>query len=219
MRILGLTGSIAMGKSFAASVFDAFGVPVFDADAAVHRLLGPGGAAVTAVTGLFPEAADGRGGIDRTALGRRVFADRTALRRLEAILHPLVRDCERRFLERCARAGVRLAVLDIPLLLETGGDRRTDRVAVVTCHPLLQEQRALRRPGMTGERLAAVRAAQMPEAEKRRRADYVIPTGQGKGTTLAIIRRIVLEMRRIPAGVWPQRWFLNAREEGRPHAA
>ncbi|HFA60138.1 MAG TPA: dephospho-CoA kinase, partial [Rhodospirillales bacterium] len=200
MRILGLTGSIAMGKSFAASVFDAFGVPVFDADAAVHRLLGPGGAAVAPVGDLFPEAIDRQGGVDRAVLGRRVFADRAALRRLEAILHPLVRDCERRFLERCARAGARLAVLDIPLLLETGGDRRTDRVAVVTCHPMLQAQRALRRPGMTAERLAAIRAAQMSEAEKRRRADYVIPTGQGKGTTLAIIRRILLDMRRIPAG-------------------
>ncbi len=219
MRILGLTGSIAMGKSFAASVFDAFGVPVFDADAAVHRLLAPGGGAVAAVLADFPGSGDGRGGIDRAALGRRVFADRAALRRLEAILHPLVRDCERRFLERCARARVPLAVLDIPLLLETGGERRTDRVAVVTCHPLLQEQRARRRPGMTAEKLAAIRAAQMPEAEKRKRAHYLIATGQGKGATLAIIRRIVLDMRRLPPRVWPERWFLNARQGSRPHAA
>ncbi len=219
MLILGLTGSIAMGKSFAASVFDGFGVPVFDADATVHRLLAPGGEAVAAVRALFPDVADARGGIDRRALGRRVFGDPAALHRLEAVLHPLVRDRERHFLERCARAGVRLAVLDIPLLLETGGERRTDRVAVVTCHPLLQEQRALRRPGMTRERLAAIRAAQMPEAEKRRRADYVIPTGQGKGTTLAIVRGIVLDMRRLPPRVWPHRWFLNARGESRPHAA
>ncbi len=219
MRILGLTGSIAMGKSFAASVFDGFGVPVFDADATVHRLLGPGGRAVAAVAALFPGVTEDGGGIDRVRLGRRVFDDRPALRRLESVLHPLVRDCERRFLERCARASVPLAVLDVPLLLETGGDRRTDRVAVVACHPLLQEQRALRRPGMTAERLAAIRAAQMPEAEKRRRAHYVIPTGQGKGTTVAIIRRIVLEMRRVPPGVWPHRWFLNAKEGSRPHAA
>ncbi len=215
MRILGLTGSIAMGKSFAASVFDAHGVPVFDADATVHRLMAPGGAAVAAIEALFPGSRDARGGIDRRALGRRVFENPQALRRLEAILHPMVRECERSFLESCARFRVPLVVLDIPLLLETVGERRTDRVAVVECHPLIQAQRALRRPGMDAEKLEAVRRQQLPASEKRRRADYVIATGLGKGRTVGVIRGIILDMLRQPPRAWPELWIRNAKDRSR----
>lgn len=214
VRVLGLTGSIASGKSFVASLFDLLGVPVFDADAVVHALTGPGGAAVPAVLEAFPEAKTESGGIDRRRLGQRVFADPAALARLERILHPLVREAERLFLANCARHGVELAVLDIPLLFETGGDARCDRTLVVTCHPMLQEQRALARPGMTAARLAQVRARQLPDADKRRRADYTIRSGRGRGEALAAVRAIVLDMRDCPTRAWPERWLRRSRTGG-----
>ncbi len=208
MRILGLTGSIATGKTNAADTFDAFGIPVFDADATVHALYRPGGAAVAPLVSAFGrEILDVAGGIDRRRLAEMVRRDARAWEVLNAIVHPLVREAEFRFLEACARAGCWLVVLDVPLLFETGGERRCDRVAVVTCHPLIQEQRALRRPGFTRELLRAIRARQLSEAEKRRRADYVIATGDGRGATLARIREIVLDMRRVRARVWPDRWL------------
>ncbi len=163
MFVLGLTGSIAMGKSTAAATFRALTVPVFDADRAVHRLLAPGGAAVAAVAAAFPGCARD-GAIDRRALGRLAFAEPAALARLEAILHPKVRSLERRFLARCAAARRPLVVLDIPLLLETGGERLVDAVAVTSAPPAVQAQRVLGRPGMTAERLAAIRARQLPDA-------------------------------------------------------
>ncbi len=212
MRTLGLTGSIGTGKSNAADVFDAFGIPVFDADAAVHALYAPGGAAVAPVTAAFGrEVLDAAGGIDRRRLAARVLGDAAARRRLEAIVHPLVQAAEYAFLQRCARAGCWLVVLDIPLLFETGAERRCDRVAVTTCHPFLQEIRVLRRPGTDAAYLARIRAAQLPEAEKRRRADYVVVTGDGRGATLARIRGIVRDMRRVPPRVWPLRWRRTAR--------
>jgi len=219
VRILGLTGSIATGKTNAADTFAAFGVPVFDADATVHALYRPGGAAVRPLVSAFGRAIlDAAGGIDRRRLAGIVRGDPAAWERLNAIVHPLVREAELRFLEACARAGCPLVVLDIPLLFETGGERRCDRVAVVTCHSLIQEQRALRRPGVTRELLQAIRARQLSEADKRRRADYVIPTGNGRGATLARIREIVLDMRRVPARVWPERWLrasaLQERRDG-----
>ena len=190
MKILGLTGSIGMGKSTAARLLRRMGLPVHDADATVHRLLGRGGAAVAAVGAAFPgSVADGA--VDRRELGRQVFGDPAALRRLEAILHPLVRRAETAFLRRQARRRARLVVLDIPLLLETGGERRCDAVAVVTAPAFLQAQRVLRRPGMTPRRLAQVRAQQMPDAEKRRRADFVIPTGTGMSPALRLLARAV----------------------------
>ncbi len=215
LRILGLTGSIGTGKTNAADTFDAFGIPVFDADGAVHALYAPGGAAVAPVVAAFgAEVRDSQGGIDRRRLAARVLADPAARRRLEAIVHPLVRAAEYAFLERCARAGCWLAVLDIPLLFETGAERRCDRVAVTLCHPFLQEIRVLRRPGADPTYLARMRAAQLPGAEKRRRADYVIVTSAGRGATLARIGAIIRAMRRVPPRVWPHGWQRAARGLG-----
>ncbi|MCS6877142.1 MAG: dephospho-CoA kinase [Geminicoccaceae bacterium] len=209
MLVLGLTGSIAMGKSHAARLFRAMGVPVCDADALVHDLFRPGGAAVAPVLAAFPEAADGAGGVDRARLARRVLGDRPALRRLEAIVHPLVRRAQRRFLEAQCRAGRRLVVLDVPLLFETGAERRFDRIVVVSAHPLLQEQRALRRPGMTRERLALLRAEQLPDAVKRRRADFVIASGFDRGRTAAAVARIIRAVRGEPGRAWPRAWLVG----------
>jgi dephospho-CoA kinase len=168
------------------------GIPVHDADAEVHRLFA--GAAVAPVEAAFPGVA-AAGRVDRAELGRRVFGDPAALARLEAIVHPLVRAAERRFLETHRRRGTRLVVLDIPLLFETGGERRCDAVAVVSCPAFLQAQRVLRRPAMTPERLAAILAKQMPDAEKRKRAHFVVPTGAGRAETLRHLRAIVTLMR------------------------
>jgi dephospho-CoA kinase len=205
MYLLGLTGSIAMGKSTAAETFRALGVPVFDADAAVHRLLASAGAAAAEVSAAFP-ACVRQGGIDRRALGRVAFADRAALARLEAILHPRVRALERRFLARCAAARRWLVVLDVPLLLETAGERLVDAVVVVSAPGFVQAQRVLSRPGMTVERLAAIRARQMPDAEKRRRADFVIPTGLERRHAVAAIAALVGRLRGRPGKAWPRRW-------------
>ena len=210
MLLLGLTGSIAMGKSRAASLFRACGVPVFDADAVVHALLARGGAAVAPVTAAFPGCTTD-GAIDRAALGRRVFADPSALRRLEGILHPLVRTAEGRFLAAACRADQKLVVLDIPLLLETRGERRVDRVAVVSASAVLQAQRALARPGMTQARLAAIRAAQMPDAVKARRADFLIRSGLDGGALAWQVRQVIVAMRRLPPRVWPTIWLQQQR--------
>jgi dephospho-CoA kinase len=194
MLVLGLTGSIGMGKSTAAGMLRRLGLPVHDADAAVHRLLGPGGGAVPAVAEAFPEAVrDGL--VDRARLGAGVFADRAALGRLERILHPLVRREARAFLERQRRRRRDLAVLDIPLLFETGGDRLCDKVIAVSAPARVQRARVLRRKGMTGDRFRAILAQQMPDAEKRRRADFVVKTGLGKGHTLRQLARIVRLLR------------------------
>jgi len=201
MFVLGLTGSIAMGKSTAAKAFRALGVPVFDADAAVHGLLEPGGAAAGAVAETFPEGRTD-GAIDRQKLGRLVFGDGAALARLEAIVHPLVRDAERRFLAQTATARRPLAVLDIPLLFETGAERRVDAVAVVSAPAFLQRQRVLRRAGMSGARLAAIRARQLPDRDKRRRADFVIPTGLDRRRALSAIAAIVDALRGRPGRAW-----------------
>jgi len=203
MKVLGLTGSIGMGKSTACRVLRRLGVAVHDADAAVHRALGPGGAAVPAIAEVWPAVLrDGspKGGpackaaIDRSKLGTLVFNDPAALRRLEAILHPLVRRSSEAFLARQRRQGRRLVALDIPLLFETGAERRCDAVAVVTAPAWLQEQRVLSRPGMTAARLAAIRAQQMPDAQKRRRAHYVVHTGLGKRYGLRQLLKIVRAM-------------------------
>ena len=195
MRIIGLTGSIAMGKSTAAAMLRRLGVPVHDADAVVHRLLGSGGAAVAAVERAFPGVTAATGGIDRQALGGRVFGDDKALKRLENILHPLVRRAERRFLDGQRRRRTRAVVLDIPLLFETGGEGRCDVVWVVDAPEFLQHRRVLARPGMTAEKLAAIRARQTPNAEKRRRADVVIPTGRGRRATLRALRKALRKVR------------------------
>lgn len=191
MRVWGLTGGIGMGKSTASRLFRARRVPVFDADAAVHALQARGGAAVRPVAAAFPGAVRD-GAVDREALRRLVLGDPAALRRLEGIIHPLVRRAEGRFLQRARRAGRRLAVLDIPLLLETRRDLRgLDAVLVVSAPAAVQAARVLRRPGMTPQRLAAIRARQMPDAEKRRRADHVIRTGLSRFHAVAALRRLL----------------------------
>lgn len=187
MRVLGLTGSIGMGKSTAAGMLRRLGLPVHDADRVVHGLLAEGGRAVKDIARHFPEAVSG-GRIDRRKLGAMVFGDPARLAILEGILHPMVRDAERAFLARCRRQRRRAVVLDIPLLLESGDTRRVDYVLVVTCPSFLQEMRVLARPGMTAAKLADIRARQMPDARKRRLADAVIPTGLGRRFTLRRLR-------------------------------
>ena len=210
MIILGLTGSIAMGKSCAAAMFRAFGVPVFDADAQVHAQFAPGGAAVAPVAAGFPGCLDLAGGIDRGRLGRQVLGRPDELRRLEAIVHPLVRRAEGEFLRRACRACASLVVLDIPLLLETGGQARVDAVALVWASPMLQAQRALRRPGMTAEKLAQIRRAQLPDAYKRKHADFVILSGYDRGATALHVRRTILAVLQRPPRAWPMLWVNRA---------
>jgi dephospho-CoA kinase len=174
MLVLGLTGSLGMGKSTAAAMFARAGAAVFDADRAVHMLYS--GAAVDPVEAAFPGVAvDGI--IDRARLAARVAGDPAALARLEAIVHPLVRAAESAFRARAAVEGRRFAVLDVPLLLETGGEGRVDAVVVVSTTAAIQRERALARPGMTEARFEALAARQMPDAEKRRRAHFIIDSG------------------------------------------
>ena len=202
MVILGLTGSIAMGKSAAAAALRRLGLPVHDADAAVHRLLAEDPDTIKAVRRAFPKTVKA-GRVDRKALGARVFGDPAALRRLEAILHPKVRQAEEAFLRRQARRRAAMVVLDIPLLFETGAEARCDAVLVVSAPAFIQTQRVLRRPGMTPKRLAEIRAQQLPDAEKRRRADFVIPTGLGKVESLRALRRAVRKMAGREGRCWP----------------
>ena len=176
MHVIGLTGSIGMGKSATAAMFRAQGIPVHDADAAVHRLFR--GAAVAAVEAMFPGVAV-EGSIDRARLAARVTHDTAALRALESVIHPLVVQSEASFLETNRKAGHRLAVLDVPLLLETGGFGRVDTVVVVSADPKLQRDRVLARPGMTEAKFAALLARQMPDREKRARAHFLVDTGRG----------------------------------------
>ncbi|MBY0336859.1 MAG: dephospho-CoA kinase [Acetobacteraceae bacterium] len=191
MKVWGLTGSIGMGKSTAARIFRRARVPVFDADATVHGLQAPGGRALPALARAFPGTVQGRV-LDREALRRIVLADGAALKRLEGIIHPMVRQEQARFLAGARRRGERLVVLDIPLLFETRRDRREfDAILVVSAPAAVQAWRVLRRPGMTKERLAAIRARQTPDAEKRRRADHVIRTGLSRRHTQAAIARLI----------------------------
>ena len=210
MVILGLTGSIAMGKSTAAATLRRLGVPVYEADRAVHRLLAEDGAAVAAIMTAFPGVVR-EGRVDRRALGALVFRDGAALARLERIVHPLVRRSQERFLRRQAARRAPLVVLDIPLLLESGGEARCDAVVVVTAPAFLQAQRALSRPGMTPERLAGILAHQMPDREKHRRADFVVPTGLGKRQSLRRLAHIVKVMRGRRGRHWPPRMRFRRR--------
>jgi dephospho-CoA kinase len=182
-----------MGKSTAAAMLRRMGVPVHDADRAVHALLARGGAGVAPVAAAFPEAVRD-GAVDRAALGRIVFADPAALRRLEAILHPLVRAEDERFRRRMRARRTPLVAVDVPLLFETGGEKRCDAVLVVTAPPFLQRARVMARPDMTAARWRAMVAKQMPDAEKRRRADYVVPTGLGRAVTWRRLARIVRDL-------------------------
>ncbi len=192
MILLGLTGSIGMGKSTVAAMFQAAGVPVFDADAAVHRLQGPGGALLPAIETAFP-GTTGVGGVDRAALGRAVFGNRAALTRLEHIVHPAVARARQDFIRR--HRAHRLVVDDVPLLFETGGERRVDAVAVVSAPAWVQRRRVLARPGMNEAKLAAILTRQIPDIEKRRRADFVIPTGTTRLETQAQVRTLLACLR------------------------
>jgi dephospho-CoA kinase len=190
MIILGLTGSIGMGKSTAAAMFRDMGVPVHESDAAVHKLLAPGGACVAPVLQAFPEADDGQGGIDRAALGRIVFNDAAARKRLEAILHPPVVRLQQEFIAAQKKQGAPVVVLDIPLLYETGAEKRVDYVIVVTAPPEVQRARVLAR-GLTEAQFHARLATQTPDAEKRKKADFVVQTGMGLDYTRAELRSIL----------------------------
>ncbi len=176
---LALTGSIGMGKSATAAMFAARGVPVYDADAAVHAVYAPGGAAVAPLEHAFPGVTGADGGIDRAKLRERVAKDPEAMKRLEAIVHPIVGAAQRAFLEKTEAEGADIVVLDIPLLFETGGDRRADAIVVVTAPEDVQRQRVLQRGGMTEAEFEAILARQTPDSVKRRRADFVINTGLG----------------------------------------
>lgn len=204
MVIVGLTGSIAMGKSTAAAAFRRLGVPVYDADAAVHAVLAQGGAAIPAVMSAFPDVVR-NGAVDRQALGAIVFRDKAALARLEKIIHPIVRRAQDRFLRQQSARRQHLVVLDIPLLLESRSERRVDAVVVVSAPAFIQAQRALSRSGMTRDRLKGILSRQMPDREKCRRADFVVQTGLGKRTSLQKIARIVRVMRSRQGRYWPPR--------------
>jgi len=192
MIVVGLTGSAAMGKSATAKMFADEGVPVFDADAAVHALYA--GEAVAPVEAAFPGvSADGR--IDRERLAQRVFNNPEALRKLEAIVHPLVRAAQDQFRADAKRSGASVAVLDIPLLFETGGEARVDAVVVVTAPADVQRTRLLERPGMTGEKIEGMLARQIPDSEKRRRADFIVDTSRGFDAARAEVREILRRLR------------------------
>ncbi|MDO9711723.1 dephospho-CoA kinase [Paracraurococcus lichenis] len=198
MKVIGLTGGIGMGKSTAADSFRRLRVPVFDADAMVHRLQGPGGRAVAPIAAAFPGTVrEGRGGrlVDREALRRAVLGQPEAMRRLERIVHPLVRAEEQRFLAAARRRATPMVVLDIPLLFETKGEGRCDLVVVVTAPAAVQRWRVLRRPGMTEERLRYILSRQVPDREKRRRADVLVRTGLSRHAAQRAIRKLVRETR------------------------
>ncbi len=197
MIVLGLTGSIGMGKSTATASFRRLRVPVFDADAAVHQLQSRGGRAVGPIGAAFPGAVQG-GRVDREALRRAVLGNAPAMKQLERIVHPLVRDAERRFLARARRGARRLVVLDVPLLFEGGGHARCDRILVVTAPAAVQRWRVLRRLGMTPERLAYILSRQLPDAEKRRRADYLVHTNMSRHAADRDIRALVRELQAAP---------------------
>ena len=188
MIVLGLTGSIGMGKSTVAMMLRRLGVPVFDADAEVHRLQGPGGALLPAIEAVFP-GMTGPAGVDRAALGRAVFGDPVALGRLQHIVHPAVRDARAAFLRR--HRAHRLIVDDVPLLFEGGGQKRVDAVVVVSAPAWMQRRRVLARPGMTAAKFTQILARQMPDRDKRRRADFIIATGGTRDATASEVRKLV----------------------------
>ena len=179
-----------MGKSQASETFRRLGVAVFDADATVHEIMAPCGRGYGAVQAMFPGVVAENGRIDRKRLGAMVFAKPEDLRRLESVLHPLVSEAREYFLRRARALGAPLVVLDVPLLFETGGDSRCDYVAVVSAPSFVQRHRALRRAGMTEAKLAGILVRQTPDAEKRHRADFVIPTGLGRKLSLSVIKHI-----------------------------
>jgi dephospho-CoA kinase len=195
MIILGLTGSIGMGKSTTAKLFAEAGVPVYDADAAVHRLYE--GEAVPAIEAAFPgTTVDGK--VDRARLSALVVHDPAAMRQLERIVHPMLGASRKRFLDEAERSGAPVAVVDVPLLYETGGENRVDAVVVVTTSPEVQRERILARDNMSGEKLDAILARQLPDSEKRKRADFVVDTSHGLDPVRARIRDILDDAVKLP---------------------
>ena len=196
MFVLGLTGSIGMGKTTTARLFEESGVPVYDSDAVVHQLYE--GEAVTMIERAFPGTTS-KGKVDRQQLGERVIGNASALKRLESIVHPLVRSEEARFLAAARGRGDPVVLLDIPLLFETGGEKRCDAVVVVSAPAEIQRQRVLQRPGMTAGKLGALLAKQMPDEEKRRRADFIVDSGQGIEEARRQVRAIVARVAKMPS--------------------
>ena len=195
MFILGLTGSVGMGKSATAKMFADEGVPVHDADAAVHALYE--GEAVAAIEAAFP-GTTANGKVDRGKLGERVLGHADDIKRLERIVHPLVGKVRDAFLAKAERDGAKVALLDIPLLFETGGDRRCDAVVVVSAPAEVQRERVLQRPGMTEAKLAAILAKQTPDADKRARADFVVDTSRGFDAARQQVRDILARVSKMP---------------------
>lgn len=198
MIVIGLTGSIGMGKTTAARTLVRMGLPLHDSDATVHKLFARGGAAVGSVGDAFPSAIRD-GAVDRAELGNLVFHDPRALARLEAAVHPLVRQESRKFLKRCALRRDPIAVLDVPLLFEVGRECDCDLIVLVTAPAFIQAQRVMRRHGMTEQRLADIRSRQMPDVEKRRRADFIVHTGLGRRESL---RRLAHFVKLVRDGGW-----------------
>lgn len=194
MIVVGLTGSIGMGKSTTAQLFAEAGVPVYDADAEVRRLYSPGAAAVAPVEAAFPGVVVA-GAVDRNLLGARVLGNPDALKRLNALVWPLMGAARAQFLADAAAAGAPLVVLDIPLLFETGGEGAVDVAVVVSAPPELQRERVLARPGMTEDKFAAILEAQIPDADKRRRADFVVDTSRGVADARDQVARIIAALR------------------------
>jgi dephospho-CoA kinase len=195
MLILGLTGSIGMGKSTTAKLFAEAGVPVYDADAAVHKIYE--GEAAPAVEAAFPgTTVDGK--VDRVRLSARVLNDPAAIKRLEQIVHPMLGASRKKFLDDAERSGAPVAVVDVPLLFETGGEKRVDAVVVVTTTPEAQRERILARDNMTNEKLDAILARQLPDAEKRKRADFVVDTSHGLDPVRTAIRDILAQVVKMP---------------------
>ena len=195
MIILGLTGSIGMGKSATAKLFAEAGVPVYDADATVHMLYE--GDAVPVIEAAFP-GTTAEGKVDRARLSARVVHDPAAIKQLEQIVHPMLGASRQKFLQEAEQSGAPVAVVDVPLLFETGGEKRVDAVVVVTTTPEIQRQRVLARDNMTGEMLDAILARQLPDAEKRKRADFVVDTSHGLDPVRARIRDILSEAVKLP---------------------
>ena len=195
MRILGLTGSIGMGKSTTAKLFTEAGVPVYDADAAVHKIYE--GEAAPAVEAAFPGTTVG-GKVDRAKLSARVVHDQAAIKQLEQIVHPMLGASRKKFLDDAEASGAPVAVMDIPLLFETGGEKRVDAVVVVSTDAASQRERILARGTMTNEALDAILARQLPDAEKRKRADFVVDTSHGLDPVRAAIRDILAEVVKMP---------------------
>lgn len=191
--VIGLTGSIGMGKSTTARMFEERDVPVFDSDRAVHALYS--GRAAPLIGEAFPGTVRD-GVVDRVRLSEAVVGDRDRLHRLESIVHPLVREEQDRFLDSARAAGADMVVLDIPLLFESGGDARVDKIVVVSCPPEIQKQRVLARPGMTEDKFESILARQVPDCEKRRRADFIVETGNGLAAASEQVDAILAMLRR-----------------------